>query len=313
VFYRDKKDVVIQGTWNRETDWTAKRHIVAFAESMDDAQQWLRDTPRNWSVEASHGHPATKDWDLEAGYEGTLTLARDGWHEGVEMIHTALQAIVPASGREARWGYSQTGGSVSVSRYLTGHPKCMRNRRKKNMGGVPVLHLVVNVVASCAVKAERMANYGAAITGLIDRLENSGRRVHLDMVMAVNSKGIRLSMGWNVKRASEPLDLSQVAFAIAHPAAFRRLGFAMMERTHKDAESAAYGYSADALPWDVPDYTDGTMIVDGLNHQPSRCATPKDALRLAIEQVNKAAVEAGHASLEQPLIDEDDWLAELAD
>lgn len=313
MFYRDLKDVVIKGTWNRETDWTAKRQIVAFAESMDDAQQWLRDTPRKWTVEESIEHADAKDWDLGAGYQGALRLARDGWSEGVAMIDTALQAIIPASGREARWGYSQTGGSVSVGRYLTGNPKCMRNRRKRTMGAAPVLHMVVNVVASCAVKAERMANYGAAITGLIDRLENSGKRVHLDMVMVTNSKGTRLSMGWNVKRASEPLDLSQVAFSIAHPAALRRIGFAMMERTHNDAESPGYGYSADALPWDVPDYTDGTMIVDGINHQPDRCFSPKDALRLAIEQVNKAAVEAGHSTPEQPLIDEDDWLHDLVD
>lgn len=313
MFYRDRKDVVIKGTWNRETDWTAKRQIVAYADNMDDAQAWLRDTPRKWSVEQSRVAGADKKWDLKAGYEGALQLARDGWSDGVAMIDTALQAIVPAVSSDPRWGYSQTGGSVSIGRYLNGNPKCMRNRRKKTMGSAPVLHLIVNVVASCAVKAERMANYGAAICGLIDRLENSGKRVHLDMVMVSNSMGVRLSCGWNVKRASEALDLSQVAFAIAHPAAFRRIGFAMMERTHRDAESPGYGYCADALPWDVPDYTDGTMIVDGINHEPTRCYSPKDALRLAIEQVNKAAVLAGHATPDEPMIDEDDWLHDLAD
>jgi hypothetical protein len=190
----------------------------------------------------------------------------------------------------------------------------MRSRTKRNMGSAPVLHLIVNVVASCQVRGEQMANYGAAITGLMDRLENSGRRIHLDCVMAIRaSNESRLSMGWNVKKASEPVDLAEVAFSIAHPAASRRIGLAMMERCPSDTQHGAYGYSCDGLPCDVPDYTDGTMIIDGVSHEPRRCNSPKDALRYAIEQVNKAAVIAGHASIDQPLIDEEEWLAELVD
>ncbi len=84
----------------------------------------------------------------------------------------------------------------------------------------------------------------------------------------------------------------------------------MMERCHNDAESAAYGYSADALSCDVPNCTDATMVVDGVNAEPHRCMNPMDALRYAIEQLNKAAVIAGHATLDQPMIDENDWLAD---
>jgi hypothetical protein len=281
---------------------------------MDDVQQWLRDTPKKWSSNASRDKAAKDSWDLGIGYDGSLKTAHEGWSEGVELIDQALQAIIPSTGREARWGWGVTGGSVSVGRYLTGHPKTMRNRRKKQMGTAPVLHLIVNGVASCAIKAKQMMNYGAAIAGLIDRLENMGRRIHLDFVMVTCANSTnRLSVGWNVKRASEPMDLSRVAFALAHPAAFRRIGFAMIERSPTEFRDYGYGYCADAQPLDVPDFTDGTMIVDGVMHEPNRCNTPKDALRLAIEQINKAAVVAGHATPEQPLIDEDDWLHDLED
>jgi hypothetical protein len=309
MIYRDET-ASIKGIYNRSSAWTSKRHVVAYGENgVADVEQYLRDTPKRWSVETSKTNGASKDWDLNSGYEGALRLAKDGWPQGAEMIDKALHAIIPAAGREARWGYSYNGGSVNVGRYLTGHPKAMRNRRKKQSGAAPVLHLVVNTVASCQITGQQMANYGAAITGLIDRLETTGKRIHLDMVMVIKAEnGIRLSMGWNVKRASEHVDLSQVAFAIAHPAAFRRLGFAMMERTPQEAQCYSYGYSCDALPCDVPDHTDGTMIVDGVNHSPTRCNNPKDALRYAIEQLNKAAVLAGHATPEQPLIPEDEEL-----
>jgi len=309
MIYRDEP-CNIKGIALRTSPWTAKRQILAYGDSVADVAQWLQDTPAKWRHKSSGpGNPASPSWDLNAGYEGALTLAKDGWQEGVDMIDAALHAIIPAAGREARWGYGYTGGSVNIGRYLTGHPKAMKNRRKRQSGSAPVLHIVVNTVASCAINANQMANYGAAITGLIDRLENTGKRVHVDMVMVIKAQNdIRLSLGWNVKRASEHIDLAEVAFAIAHTAAFRRIGFAMMERTHADAQNGHYGYSGDAKPCDVPDYTEGTMIVDGVNHQPTRCNTPKDALRLAIEQLNKAAVLAGHATIDQPLIPEDEEL-----
>lgn len=312
MIYRDEP-CSIQGIFNRTGKFTATRQILVFGESFEDVAQWLDQTPDKWGSAASGseysggGH----SWSNGVDFKGAVTLGRDGWQEGVDKIDTALHAIIPAAGHEPRWGWGVTGGSVSIGRYLTGHPKSMRNRRKKAMGAAPVLHIVLNTVASCAVSGEQMINYGAAITGLIDRLENSGKRVHLDIVMTTAAgpgHKIRLCVGWNIKKASEHVDLSQVAFALAHPASFRRIGFAMMERTDKAAHSYGYGVCADAKPCDVPDWEDGTMIVDGINHAPSRCNDPKDALRLAIEQLNKAAVLAGHATPDHPLIAEDEEL-----
>lgn len=313
MIYRDETVAPIKGTVNRSSNWEATRHVLAYGDSLGDAVQWLKDRGEIWTTADGQGSRfnshGSKTWDRGADYPKALELADHGWEEGMSLIDTALHAIIPAAGREARWGWGVTGGSVSVGRFLTGHPKSMRSRRKKEAGAAPVLHIVVNTVASCAINSDQMVNYGAAITGLIDRLETAGRRVHLDCVMVTRAnKGIRLSVGWNVKRASEHVDLSQIAFSLAHPAAFRRIGFAMMERTAADVYTGGYGQCADALPCDVPDFTDGTMLIDGVNHQPSRCNSPKDALRLAIEQINKAAVMAGHATIDQPLIPEDEEL-----
>lgn len=313
MIYRDEKRT-LSGVFNRTSDFVSQRHIVMFGDNLNDVGDYITKEPKKWSSDAAKLNPASAKWDLAAGYDGAMAMAKDGWHEGVEMIDTALQAITPSSGREARWGWAQTGGSVSIGRYITGHPKCMRNRRKKAMGSAPVLHIAVNVVASCMVQAEQMANYGASIVGLIDRLENMGKRVHLDVVMVTKLLGdTRLSVGWNVKRASEPVDLSAVAFAVAHPASFRRLGFAMMERAPDEIRSSGYGMCCDVIAEDLPDYSEGTMLVDGINHEYNRCNTPKDALRLAIEQLNKASVIAGHTTVDQPLIDEEEWLADLED
>src|SRR5688500_4426079 len=145
MIYRDERRS-LKGVWNRTEDFTSTRHVLMYADSIDDVQQFLRGKPAKWASRASQANGRSTSWDLGAGYDGALKRAKDGWHEGVEMIDQELQTIVPSPGREARWGWSQTGGSVAIGRYLTGHPKCMRNRRKKVMGAAPVLHVIVNTV-----------------------------------------------------------------------------------------------------------------------------------------------------------------------
>lgn len=291
-----------------------KRHVVIYSESgLPGVERHLREAPKAWRYEHSRTSGASADWDRSAGYEGACKLAKDGWSEGAQMLDAKLGAIIPAAGRSSRWGYSQTGGSVNIGRFLTGHPKNMRSRTKKQAGSAPVYHIVINTVCSAAITANQMVNYGVAMVGLIDRLENTGKRVQLDVVMVTKTTGedsnTRLSVGWNVKRSSEALDLAAVAFALAHPAAFRRLGFALMERSPKECASSGYGRCLDAHWSDVPDADEATMVIDGIQHAPSRCNTPQDALRLCIEQVNKAAVLAGHCQPGgEPLIDEDDYL-----
>lgn len=303
----------LSGIWNRTNKFNSDKHCVIYGDQgLPEIEAFLRDHGKKWSSEASQDrrNAPKQSWDLSAGYSGAMAMARDGWHEGVENLDAKLHAIIPAAGHEPRWGYAVTGGSININRYLQGHPKSMRNRRKKQMGSAPVLHIVVNGTASCMVNADQMANYGTALVGLIDRLENSGKRVHLDVVFVtyMPSNNGRLACGWNVKRASEAVDLSAVAFSIGHPAAFRRIGFALMERSPSAYMDYGYGYCADLRIEDVPDGNDATMLIDGINHEPTRCNTPQDALRFAIEQINKAAVIAGHSTPDQPLIPEDEEL-----
>lgn len=306
MIYRDEKRAV-KGVWNREADWTAQRHIRIFADNLADVEQWLKDTPAKWAGTASRTTGSSESWDLNTGYNAAMKLAKEGWGEGAKDLDARLQTIIPAAGREGKWGYAVSGSSVNVGRFVTGHPKDMRNSRKRVSGSAPVYHLVVNLSATCNVGAQQMANYGTALVGLIDRLENTGKRVRLDVVSVGHLRGnARLAFGWNVKHASEHIDLAAVAFSIGHPAAFRRIGFAMMERSPKNIESSGYGHSADLLPADLIDEQDynGAMLIDGVNHGYRRCNSTEDALRYAVEQLNKAAVLAGHSTIDDPLIDD---------
>ena len=301
---------------NRSGDRNCKAHeILYFDKGIFECIQWLNETKPTWHSRASRNENHTSEsWDLNAGWDGAETLMRDGWSEGAAMIDAKLQAIMPATGRQARWGYDVRGGSVNVNRFLTGHPRSMRSRTKRTMGSAPVLHICVNIACSSAVNASHMANYGTALVGLIDRLENSNRRVHLDVmdVTYMENGQARFSTGWNVKKANEPVDLSAIAYSIAHPAALRRTVFAMNERMRPQHEEGGYGQPMGIDIIDVPDANEGMMLLNGIQHDYRRCNSERDALLFAIEQLNEAAVVAGHATLDDPLINVDDAMEIIA-
>lgn len=307
VIYRDEAKA-IEGRWNKHNAFTSKRHIRIYGESLSDVAKWLKETPRKWNTNSSVGTPKDSEWDLNVGFRGAEKLAAEGWSEGAQDLDQRLQAIMPSSGREAKFGYSVAGYAPNVGRYLAGSPSNMFTKRKKDFGAAPVLHIVVNMNASCMVKASQMKNFGTALVGLIDRLENTGRRIHLDVLYVLKEQEARVAVGWNIKHSQDAVNLANVAFAIAHPAAFRRIGFAMLERLPQECENYGYGYCADIQDCDLIDPVPGAMLIDGVNHEPNRCNSPQDALRLAIEQINKAAVLAGHATPDQPLIEEDETL-----
>ena len=264
---------------------------VVFADDLPDLFRWLEATPRVWAGRSSEKSDNSHDWDLGAGWQGTLAMARDGWSEGARDLSDRLAATPAPTDKTQSWRYDVAGSLPDVPRFLSGDPLNMRDKGKQK-GRAAVVHLVVNGCASAAVGAREMANYGTAIVAMIDRLENSGRRVELDVVFFTKYMGAQYSLnGWKVKRASDPLDLAAVAFSIAHPAAFRRLGFAMKERTPKDWETRSYGYSCDIVPEALPEGSEGAFLLDGVRHSPRACSSLSGALIFAAEQINKAAGE----------------------
>lgn len=151
-----------------------------------------------------------------------------------------------------------------------------------------IVHLVVQTNFSASVSAESIRIYGACMAAIVDKLENSGRRVELDAVQSSKSS-VQWISGWKVKRAAEPLNMSDVAFSISHPAAFRRIAFGLWERTPRHVQSGNYGIPQPMKPehLNLID-AEGAFLIPAI---PPTATGMRDALRQAIAQVNKAAGE----------------------
>lgn len=123
---------------------------------------------------------------------------------------------------------------------------------------------------------------------VIDQLENSGRRVELNVAWCSQISGVRVSVGWTAKRAEDTLDLASIAFSLAHPAASRRIGFAMAERSAA-RQDLGYGMTYSPTEDDWIDPLPGTYCIQGVGYGGSE--TLDKAIAQVVKEINKAAGE----------------------
>ena len=267
-------------------------HVI-YGSSVGDVQRYLESTPKKWpSNSARAGYNSGSSWDLNAGWDGAMKMAKNGWSEGAKRLAASLEVLMPPNAKETETKYDVAGYFPDVGRFVSGDPACMISRGRVR-GHAPVVNIVVGLTTSGGVSAQCYANFGAALTNMIDKLEAGGRRVELTIMFPNAMLNQRVLAGWRVKAAEDHCDLSAVAFAIAHPAAYRRLGFGLWEH----AEASNYpgsGYGR-CVPFTKNDAAlmglEEPLIINAEMMKLQVCQTPQAAAKFAAQQINLAAGE----------------------
>lgn len=263
-----------------------RRHYQVIGDDLTDVAQWLAATPARWTYTESNKSSRDISWDMGADWNETLRLAKEGWSKGAEMLSDRLSAHFPQRDNIDSWRYDVAGELPDIGRYLAGDPAHMR-RHGHPKGHTPVISMLVNICCSGGISSRHFANYGAALCSVIDQLENSGRRVELNVSWISGFADGRASMGWTVKRAQDALDMAAVAFSLAHAAASRRIGFGMVERT-TIKQSLSYGSVVKPTMDDWPDASEGMFLIQGPGHLNN---TLSDAIAQVVKTVNECAGE----------------------
>lgn len=224
------------------TDGTSRRWHIHIHDSLRDAGHYIANTSRAWSQDASKSDPARNSWDLGAGYDGAVTMARDGWREGASRLHKRLEAL-PMNDVAPKHIWRPDGGRVSVARAMGGNPNCYK-RKSRDAGQRKAVSLVIGISANGGTDADNMARYGLAVAAYVEQLERENTPVEVVAVLSsCNSEGA--ITGWKVKAFNEPFNMADMAFSLGHTAAFRRLGFALHERS---TCPEMWGYGAQTTP-----------------------------------------------------------------
>lgn len=265
---------------------------VRFGRSPTEVAEYLNSRPQSWARD--EGARADRfAVNAAATFPQAMKMLAEGWTEGARLVEHELHALIGTNApglNKTRWDVA--GAEPDVARYLGGEMRCMR-RRIYDHGNRPIVHLIVNTALSGVVEPEQATNYGLAIAGVVDLLERTGRRVELDRVGVVhvgNASNSRSLQGWKVKHAEDPMDLAMVAFAIAHPSSHRRIVWTMRETC---LLAKGYGAPAELTKQDALDIgaDDDAFLLDSVGRDWDRCKDKRDALKLAVERINKQAGE----------------------
>lgn len=180
-------------------------------------------------------------------------LAKSGWIEGMELIKKYWCRITPmltdAILRPVPINNIH-GFAVNVGAYLSNLPDCFFDREyeKRNYPG-RLFTLVVSCSFSWAVSTDVIIQRGAMICALVDAMEYAGHRVEVicNDTSTTNNGAYKNEVDVVLKKHDQPLDLSQLAFCLAHPAMLRRIMFSINERSGwADFSGGSYGYPCEA-------------------------------------------------------------------
>lgn len=255
--------------------------------SLAELGRYVDETPATWRADQSRNHPSDKYWDLNATYDGAVRMAQEGWNEGAARMQEALKAFLPLTPRpDVRNDFY--GHTPNVPRFCAGAPDSMIRHVKdarQGMGKVLTLYVPVNAMAN--VSADCMANFGLGVAQYVNQLETDGHRVELHGAICSLVSDHRVTHTFQLKQAGQYLDLAVIAFAIGHPAMFRRLGFAVRERCDV-REDYSYGRPEHLTLTDLIEPAPGAIILNGMRDADCYAPTPEAALEYITKQIETA-------------------------
>jgi len=256
-------------------------------DSLNELARYIADTPRTWrGASSSTSRSGGQDWDLGASFDEALSLAKLGWLEGAQRSQRALKALsnrTPSPvDRTDFYGHRP-----HVARYCAGAPDSMIRRASPQAGGDNVLTVYIPVNALAGVSAQHMSNFGLAVAQYIRQLELAdGKRVELHGAVCSVVSGWRVCHTWKIKDAGQPLDLAVLAFAVGHPAMFRRLGFGLRERCAAPRDYG-YGRTVNAELSDLINPPAGAIILNGMANADQYARTLEAGVEYVERKINE--------------------------
>lgn len=191
----------------------------------------------------------TKDWEDECSnnnnYSFSMTrtleeayeLCQNGWDEGAKKISNKINECknVQVSNKKNFQRYIDVVGfQAIVPNYLNGIPKQMMNSRliiKKDK----IVNLYKNLTYNANVSTDHMIDEGVKCLELVKDLENQGYRVNIFALFSslgeqqkINRKILNLEVV-KIKGSSERLNISKMAYFLAHPSFLRRISLRYSE------------------------------------------------------------------------------------
>ena len=188
------------------------------------------------TVNASSDSQAATAWNGSTkSLADAVSLVDTGWAAGAAKVakwsgklSCFLDAARAVKARQFAWDV--VGDYVDVGKYLTGEPECFgADVEEQDSTSGRIVSIRLNNCVSGALQPDAIIARGVAVLVAVDLLESCGRRCEVIVCQSTETSTLKVDGNIVVKRPSEPVDLDRLAYSVAHPGFFRRLGFRFME------------------------------------------------------------------------------------
>lgn len=220
--------------------------------AMQDSNAYRKSSRENHSLQ----------WSGGLTWEEAKQMAISGWRDGMNEIEKYRAQILPIIAEKVlrpQQIYTIAGYTVDIGSFLANEPECFiaREYEEKNYPG-RIYKIVCSISFSAAIKPETIIQRGAMICALIDAIEFAGHRAEVICNDAMSAgdygeyrQGKNKERGWfetsvTVKKSTQPLEMTDLAFCLAHPAMLRKLMFSVCELNGWSDFANNYGYPAEA-------------------------------------------------------------------
>jgi hypothetical protein len=178
----------------------------------------------SYSTDAAH---SDESWTMGVTRPKAIVLARHGWPDGAAQAKRLLAdlELPPIQETHSVTQYDVTGSYVDIGEYVQGTPECMV-AFQEDKRAVRFLHIVVSGYYAAIQDSEEVMRRGVAIVAVIDALESRGIRCSVELLTRFHPT---FEVSVRLKETTDPLNLDVLAFAVAHPAMFRRVLFGVAD------------------------------------------------------------------------------------
>jgi hypothetical protein len=213
-----------------EREWTVEEalEIAASPRQQNGMRNSSRSNDSTWSGST---------------FDEAVKMGRHGYASGTARLKRRLQTMQPNLRQSMRpkpvWGVS--GSDVDMGRYLAGEPDNMVESVRQRRQSL-VLRIGVERTVSSYVSASDIEAVGASVLAVVERLRTSGIPSEVWVTFThENKRGDAWQARVKVQDAGRPIDMDRLAFWCMHPAALRRIGFALAEKESPDTRRV-YGF-----------------------------------------------------------------------
>lgn len=199
--------------------------------SINEFYKYICDTPFNdafrWEEHESVTAPSY--WTKTKSFDEAVELMKNGWTDMAQQLTQKLKATPDMElMHQMRTVIGVAGFQPVVPLYLAGVPTNMVSKQM-----VPIKQKVINVTKSIdyagGVSADTIVEESVKAMQIIKKLESQGYRVNLYITLGTFKQGTEVVCKVKIKNASEKLNVSKLAFPLAHPSMLRRLFFRWIE------------------------------------------------------------------------------------